>query len=47
VDEELDGGCACGGARTLGLLLTAETMTAFSGNVEQITSTCSVMVNAR
>jgi hypothetical protein len=45
---ELDCDCACGGASTLGLLPTAETMTASSESREQIASPCyDLVVNAR
>jgi hypothetical protein len=45
---ELDGDCACGGASTLGLLPTDETMTAFSEIREQMILPCyDFMVNAR
>jgi hypothetical protein len=48
VDEESDCDFAGGGASTLGLLLTAETMIASSESREQIASLCyGLMVNAR
>jgi hypothetical protein len=48
MEGELDCDFACGGASTLGLLPTAETMTAFSKSREQIASLCyGLMVNAR
>ncbi len=48
MEGELDCDCACGGASTLGLLPTAETMTASFESREQMTSPCyDLMVNAR
>jgi hypothetical protein len=48
MEGEPDCDFACGGASTLGLLPTAETMTASSESREQIASLCyGLMVNAR